>query len=110
MSDDIRRYHRVMTFIPAGMHFAEGVILEGWGRIRNLSVGGIELETHFPLKNAQKVFLTFQIEGFYKFDHSASRVIRVRSNNGYYTAGISFEEGIDREHLREAIVFLVNRA
>lgn len=110
MGEEVRRHHRIMTFIPVGIHFATGNPAEGWGRIRNVSVGGVELETHFVLKNGQKIYLSFSIEGWvFVFQHVPARVVRAKNILGAYSAGISFEDELDREHLREALVYLVNR-
>ncbi len=98
-----------MTSLPVGLEFTEGPLLEAWGRIRNLSVGGLEIETHFPIKRAQKVYLSFYIEDHYHFEHSPARIIWIKIQEHQYSAGISFEENVDRAHLRDAMVFLVNR-
>lgn len=109
MGDDSRRHHRIMTFIPIGIQFVDGNAAEGWGRIKNISIGGLEMETHFALRNAQKLYLTFNVEGVYQFQHVPARVVRARNLAGIFVAGISFDEALDREHLREAIVHLINR-
>lgn len=99
-----------MTFLPCGIRFAEGYPQEGWGRIRNISLGGLELESHFTLKNAQKLYLTFSIEGWaFVFENVPARVVRAKNFSGVWSAGISFEDELDKEHLREALVFLMNR-
>ena len=68
------------------------------------------MESHFTLKNGQKIFLTFNIEGWvFIFQNVTARVIRAQSRDGITTAGISFEDDLDKEHLREALVYLVNR-
>lgn len=109
MSEEYRRHHRIMTHIPVGVHFVDGEILEGWGRIRNISVGGLEMRSHFPMKVGQKIYLTFDVEGYYQFRDLPARVVRVRNVGDYYAAGIALEELSDREHLRQAIVFLIDR-
>ena len=110
MSEEQRRHHRIMTVIPVGIHFVQRSPAEGWGRIRNISVSGVEVETHFPLKDSEKVYLSFAVEGWVlMFENVASRVIRARNFAGIYSAGVAFEDELDREHLREALVYLVNR-
>lgn len=109
MQEEFRKYHRLMTFIPAGIHFGEGEPSRGWGRIRNLSLGGVELETHFPVKSGQRLYLSFDIDGFYQFQHVPSRVVRLKNLSGVYSAGLVFDEALDREHLREAMIHLIHR-
>jgi hypothetical protein len=98
-----RKSARFSTSIPVGLRFPAGRVREGWGRILNLSVEGLFLETLFPVKVAGVVYVTFALKDGAQFQNLRARVIRVRYEEGYYQAGIAFDEVVDQETLRDVL-------
>jgi hypothetical protein len=98
-----RKTSRFSTSIPVGLRFPQGSVSEGWGRILNLSPEGLLLETHFPLKVSGVVYATFTLRDGVVFQNLRARVIRVSFDDGYYEAGIAFDDLVDQETLRDVI-------
>ncbi len=90
-----------------GLRFPKGPLKEGWGRIINLNATGLLLETRFPLKVAGVLYVTFSLKDGGKFENLRARVIRVSYEEGYFIAGISFDDVVDQETLKDVIASLV---
>lgn len=97
---------RFSTSIPVGLRFPDGSVKEGWGRILNLSPEGLLLETRFPVRVAGVVYVTFALTDGARFDNLRSRIIRSSYEDGYYQAGIAFDDVVDQETLRDVIAAL----
>jgi hypothetical protein len=106
MEIERRKTTRFTTSIPVGLRFPTGKAKEGWGRILNLSPEGLLLETHFPLKVAGVIYTTFSLRDGVQFQNLRARVIRVTFEDGYYLAGIAFDDVVDHETLRDVIAAL----
>jgi peptidoglycan/xylan/chitin deacetylase (PgdA/CDA1 family) len=103
MQIERRQATRFSTSIPVGFRFPNGPYKEGWGRILNLSPEGLFLETRFPLKVAGVVYVTFALKNGARFDNLRTRIIRVTYEEGYYMAGIAFDDVVDQDTLRDVI-------
>jgi hypothetical protein len=78
-----------------------------WGfGVLDLSAGGLIMETRCPIKVADVVYVTFAIHDGAQFDNLRARVIRVSYEEGYFLAGISFDDVVDTETLRDVIAAL----
>src|SRR2546430_15582879 len=98
-----RKTARFSMSIPVGLRFPSGASQEGWGRILNLSPEGLMLETRFLLKVAGVIYVTFALRDGAHFKNLRARVIRVSFEEGYYVAGIAFDDVVDQETLRDVI-------
>lgn len=105
-----RKSFRFSTSVPVGLHFPSGPVKEGWGRIVNLSPEGLLLETRFPLKVAGVVYISLHLSNGIKFENLRTRVIRSSFEEGYYVAGIAFDEVVDQETLKNVITALAYEA
>jgi len=103
MATDKRTTPRFSTSVPVGLRFSSGSVKEGWGRIINLNASGLLLETRFVLKVAGVVYVTFSLREGAKFENLRAHVIRVSYEDGYYVAGVAFDDVVDKETLRDVI-------
>ncbi|MFN0117043.1 MAG: PilZ domain-containing protein [Elusimicrobiota bacterium] len=103
MEIERRKTVRFSTSIPVGLQFPDGPYKEGWGRICNLSPEGLLMETRYPVKVAGVVYVTFSLKDGARFNNLRSRVIRVSYEDGYYFAGLAFDDVVDHETLRDVI-------
>jgi hypothetical protein len=103
MQIERRKTTRFSTSVPVGLRFATGRFKEGWGRIINLSVEGLLLETRFPMKVAGVVYVTFSLKDGARFENLRARIIRAHYEEGYTVAGIAFDEVVDHETLRDVL-------
>ncbi|MBV9079590.1 MAG: PilZ domain-containing protein [Elusimicrobia bacterium] len=106
MEIEKRKSARFSTSIPVGLRFPSGPHREGWGRILNLSPEGLLLETRFRVKVAGVVYVTFSLRDGVHFRNLRTRIIRVGYEDGYYIAGIAFDDVVDHETLRDVIAAL----
>ncbi|MCB4756847.1 MAG: PilZ domain-containing protein [Elusimicrobia bacterium] len=106
MRAERRHTPRFSTSIPVGLRFSKGPFKEGWGRIMNLSPEGLLLETRFPLKVAGVIYASFSLQDGAQFNNLRTRIIRVSYEDGYFTAGIAFDDVVDQETLRDVIAAL----
>jgi hypothetical protein len=106
MDVERRQHPRFATSVPVGLRFPQGSLREGWGRILDLSAGGLVMETRFPIKVAGVLYVTFALQDGAQFDNLRARVIRVSYEEGYYLAGIAFDDVVDTETLRDVIAAL----
>ncbi len=106
MQIERRKITRFTTSIPVGLRFPVGSLKEGWGRILNLSPEGLYLETQFPLKVASVLYVSFTLKDGAKFENLRTRVIRVSYSEGYFMAGIAFDDVVDQETLRDVVAAL----
>lgn len=98
-----RRTARFSTSIPVGLRFPSGPNKEGWGRILNLSPEGLLLETRFALKVGGVLYATFSLKDGAQFENLRAHIIRVSYEDGYFTAGIAFDDVVDQDTLRDVI-------
>lgn len=103
MEIERRQISRFSTSIPAGLRFPSGPEKEGWGRILNLSPEGLLLETAFPMRVSGVVYVTFSLKDGVHFENLRARIIRSIYDEGYYRAGIAFDDVVDHETLRDVI-------
>ena len=106
MQVEKRSMTRFSTSVPVGLRFSSGAVKEGWGRILNLSPEGLYLETRSPLKMAGVIYATFALKDGAKFENLRARVIRVTFDEGYYLAGIAFDDVVDKDTLGDVIAAL----
>lgn len=107
---DLRKHARIKVLIPCGFKIAQQTPSDAWGHIHDISVGGVELHTYFSLKKGQTIFLTFSIDEDFKFTNAKGTIVRVREDNGYVFAGFSFDEIVDKNHLKDAMQSLVDKS
>ncbi len=107
--NDLRAGPRLSTSLPVILQFPDGVPTEGWGRILDLSLSGVKLESRWPLKVGQAVYITFEPQHEMRLENLRARVVRVQWEEGYYVAGLSFDESVDQAYLREALISLMSR-
>jgi hypothetical protein len=110
MQIERRKTVRFSASIPVGLRFPVGPVKEGWGRITNLSPEGLMLETRFPLQVAGVVYATFALRDGAQFENLRARVIRATYDEGYYVAGIAFDDVVDQDTLRDVIAALAYEA
>jgi hypothetical protein len=103
MEIEKRRSVRFSTSLPVGLKFPIGPHKEGWGRILNLSPEGILIETRFPIKVAGVVYATFSLKDGAQFENLRAHIIRVSYEEGYYMAGLAFDDVVDQDTLRDVI-------
>lgn len=108
MDIERRKTTRFTTSIPVGLRFPAGRFQEGWGRILNLSPEGLLLETRFPVKVAGVLYASFSLRDGAQFQNLRARVIRVALEDGYFMAGIAFDDVVDHETLRDVIAALAH--
>jgi hypothetical protein len=107
---DFREGPRLAASLPVALRFPEGDNTEGWGRLLNLSSSGVKLETRWPLRIGQPLYLTFDAQSEMRLSNLRARVVRVGWDEGYYEGALAFDESVDRAYLKEAIAVLLNRA
>lgn len=103
MEIERRRTARFSTSIPVGLRFPAGSHREGWGRILNLSPEGLLMETRFPIRVSGVVYVSFSLKDGAQFENLRARIIRVAYEEGYYSAGIAFDDVVDQDTLRDVI-------
>ena len=106
---DYRKYARIKVLIPCAIRVAQTNPSDAWGHIHDISVGGVELHTYFPVVKGQTLFLTFSVDEMFTFAHAKCTVLRLREDQGYLFAGISFDEVVDKNHLRDALQSLLDK-
>lgn len=100
---------RLSLNIPVALHIPKGKFTEGWGRILDISTNGLQIETRTQIKIGQVVYLTFVPHGDLRLENLRARVVRVGWEEGYYIAGLYFDDSVDRSYLREALVIILNK-
>jgi hypothetical protein len=106
---DFRDGPRLATSLPVAFHFPESDPSAGWGRILNLSVGGLKVETRWPLRIGQSVYVTFVPRSEMRLDNLRAKVVRLSWEEGYYEGALEFDNSVDRAYLQEAIQALLNK-
>ena len=107
MTKESRRNLRISCSIPVLLRFVSREPAEGWGTIYDISMGGIKLETRSPISDGETIFLSFVLGGDYVFENTRGKVVRVLEQNGYFIAGIEFYLLMDRNHLREGLLSML---
>ncbi len=103
MQIERRQVSRFTVSVPVGLRFPTGSLKEGWGRILNFSPEGLFVETAFPMPVAGVVYVTFSLKEGSRFENLRARIIRAAYEEGYYRAGIAFDDVVDQETLRDVI-------
>jgi hypothetical protein len=109
VNDLLRAGPRLATSLPVALRFPDADPSEGWGRIIDISVSGVRLETRWRIEVGQAVYLTFVPHGEMRLENLRARVIRTEWEDGYYVAGLAFDATVDPTFLREALVLLMSR-
>ena len=107
-ANERRRSFRYRISIPVGIQFPRGVHREGWGRILNISPEGLMIETRFSLRVGDVIYATFSMADGSNFENLRARIVRSVSEDGYYIAGMAFDEVVDLETLRDVIASLAH--
>lgn len=108
MGSESRKDPRFSTSVPVELHFPSGHTREGWGRVLDISAGGLLIETRTPLKVSTVVYLTFALHDGARFDNLRAHVIRCTYEEGYHVAGVAFDDVVDTETLRDVISALAS--
>lgn len=108
-SVDMRSGPRLSSSLPVLLRFPDADPPDGWGRIQDLSLTGVKLETRWPLKAGQAVYVTFEAQNEMRLENLRARVVRVAWEEGYYVAGLAFDETVDQAYLREALILLMSK-
>ncbi len=103
MTKEYRSNIRFSASIPVLMRFYERENFEGWGVIYDVSLGGLQIETRFPVRDNELIHLSFTLGTDHVFEHALGKVMHVSSRNGYYVAGIRFGTAVDKEQLRDGL-------
>ncbi len=106
MEIERRRFPRFSTSIPVGIRFPAGPHKEGWGRTVDVSAEGLLLETRFPVHAADVIYVTFVLYDGAFFENLRARVVRVSYQEGFYLAGIAFDDVVDKQTMRDVIAAL----
>src|SRR5688572_3436571 len=99
---DFREGPRLAASLPVAIRFPDADHTEGWGRILDISTTGVKLESRWSHKVGQAVYLTFMPQSDMRLENLRARVVRVSWEEGYYVAGLVFDESVDQAYLREA--------
>jgi hypothetical protein len=106
MISDNRRQARVSMFTggdvyrrPDGERLCRAII-------KDVSAGGMQVETLEALQAGEQVFIDFQVPGGAVFSRVAVRVERAQAFAGSFLAGLSFQREDVRTKVREALAKL----
>lgn len=105
---EVRSGPRLATTLPVALRFPDVDPPEAWGRMIDLSTSGVKLETRWPLKVGQAVYVTFYARAEMKLENLRARVVRVGWEEGYYIGGLAFDESVDQSYMREALMALMS--
>jgi len=92
--------------IPVLLRSKSSRISDGWGIIRDISLGGIGFETRMPIKEGQTIHVSFTLADNFSFANTKGTIRRAIREGIYYVCGIEFDLLVDREHLQDALVVL----
>ncbi len=106
MEIERRRFPRFSTSIPVGIRFPVGPYKDGWGRTVDVSAEGLLLETRFPIKVADVIYVTFTLYDGAYFENLRARVVRTSYQEGYYLVGIAFDDVVDKQTMRDVLAAL----
>jgi hypothetical protein len=106
-SVDFRSGPRIAASVPVALRFPDGHPPEGWGRMMDLSAAGMKVETRWPLKVGQPVYLSFAPRSPLRLENLRARVVRVGWEDGYYIGGLVFDESVDQAYLKETLIALM---
>ncbi|MFH1368725.1 MAG: PilZ domain-containing protein [Elusimicrobiota bacterium] len=107
MTKENRRSLRISCSVPVLVRVTKGEPAEAWGIIYDISLVGIKLETRKELENKETVFLSFTLGQNFIFENARGTVVRVSKNAGYSMVGIEFDLAVDKNHLKDALVSLI---
>lgn len=109
MTDALRESPRLAASLPVLIRFPDADPSEGWGRLIDISVTGARLESRWPHRVGQSVYLTFSVRPEMRLENLRAKVVRAGWEDGYYEAALVFDDTVDQDYLREALVALLNR-
>lgn len=107
MISDQRSHNRVSFFVAGDIfRHPEG---EKIGRviIRDISFGGLSIETLESWEPGETAYLDFDIAGRFSFRKIPLTVARTARNGGSYVTGLNFHHGEDRRKIRHALAFTI---
>ena len=103
MTKESRSNIRFSVSIPVMLRFYERENLEGWGVIYDVSLGGLLIETLFPMHDRELVYLSFTLGNDYEFADVLGIAAHVSSRNGYCVAGVKFGTAKYKTQLRDGL-------
>ncbi len=106
---ELRGSPRLSTTLPVALRFPDTENPEGWGRIIDLSPTGVKLETRWPLKVGESVYLTFIPTHELRLENLRAQVLRVDWEDGYFIGGMIFDASVDQNYLKDALVALMTK-
>ncbi|MDI6757113.1 MAG: PilZ domain-containing protein [Endomicrobiia bacterium] len=98
-----RKHARISCYIPVLIRAPSKTPQESWGVIRDVSLGGLRLETRYPLLSGDSVYATFSFSQNFSFVNTKSKIRRVAKSGVYNICGMEFESLVDVEHLHNAL-------
>ncbi len=98
-----RKHARISCYIPVLIRALGKTPQEGWGIIRDVSLGGLRLETRYPLISGDAVYITFSFSQNFSFVNTKAKVRRVGKQGVYNICGVEFESLVDVQHLHNAL-------
>ena len=107
MISDQRAHHRVSFFLGADVYKDPAGQKTGRAIIRDISFSGVRIETLEALEQGENVYLDFEIAGKFPFRRVPALVTRTYHHAGSYLAGLSFQRGEDRRHIRQALTYMI---
>ncbi len=103
MNKDQRSLSRISCQLPALLRFPDEEPPEAWGRVYELGVDTLELETRRELTQEKIVYLSFIIDEQHTFDNIRAKVVRVSRQGGYTGATVEYDQTVDRAYLHEGM-------
>ncbi len=98
-----RKHARISCYIPVLIRVPQKTPQEGWGIIRDVSLGGLRIETRYPLVMGDTIYVTFSFSQNFSFVNTKSKVKRCVKSGVYNICGVEFESLVDVEHLHNAL-------
>ena len=103
MISDNRRQARVSVFTGGDLYRQPDGPKVCRAILKDVSVGGLQVEMLESLHAGEQVFIDFQIPGSPVFSRVAVRVERIQPFAGSFLAGLSFQREDVRSRVREAL-------
>jgi len=101
-----RHFARIQWLIPCLYSYSKegnGQRIYAWGLIRNISVGGAEMATRFPIERNIKLSLTFRIGQKSQFENLSAQILQTKSQGIYNVCRLDFGEKVDYLVLEKAM-------
>jgi len=104
---DQRTHNRVSFFVGGDIYRESDGEKIGRVIIRDISYGGLCIETLEPWETGEKAFLDFEIAGRFDFRRIPVVVARSEKTVGSYLTGLNFHRGEDRRRVRHALTYTI---